>query len=579
MPDARPELEKVVLDKNVDHRLRSKAVRTLGQIEDPLSEAVLLKALEDEYPVVRHEAISALARIGGKETKAALERLLKRESVHLRSMAAEALIKISGVPEGKAGNLEHLFKLLYSRDERIEDAILQMGNPALVLLSGKLDEIFPADRQHAARVLALHIRRTLNQIPPGQEPFSWLARHGISLQAISDLYRFSITRDRVFINQVANTGFDRVSKVLCGDKKFHFAQKMVSIEYNDANVRSVDLNDLLAQYGAGQLQRVGRTLVVPVEKGFLALKLCVNHGDEKRLFIETQLQEYLRGMALSSTLPRPLQGIFRIERLPLHLREDLLLEDPHAIGYIASPCYFTYLNNPQLSLQELERGLSTCAGDLARLTRAGLIHTSLISLFHKKRNGLQDDTAYCWHRNIAGRLERWLESCRYPNLRLSGIADFEHIELYREISPEKLQSHIGEHLLSMSLVLASYFRYKGEFDQKEIKSIIRDCFGEYYCALTKRQSRLDEVIDWDALALRMVEEMGFDRGTGDDEADPGGPHLGMAGGPFPIPELMRAIHLISVFSIMQMQSGLNASRSRDESRDFIPLAAPSRNTF
>jgi hypothetical protein len=131
----------------------------------------------------------------------------------------------------------------------------------------------------------------------------------------------------------------------------------------------------------------------------------------------------------------------------------------------------------------------------------------------------------------------------------------------------------------MSLVLASYFRYKGEFDQKAIKSIIRDCFGEYYCALTKRQSRLDEVIDWDALALRMVEEMGFDRCRNEEEAGPGGPHLGIPWGPFPIPELIRAIHLISVFSIMQMQSGLNASRSRDVSRDCIPLAAPSRNTF
>jgi hypothetical protein len=540
---------------------------------------VLLAALKDEYPVVRHEAISALARIGGEPARTALERLLERESVHLRSMAAEALIKISGVPEAKADKLDNLFKLLYARDERIEDAILQMGNPALVFLSGKLEEIFPADRQHAARVLALHIRRTLNQIPPGEEPFPWLARHDISLQAISDLYRFGVNRERFFVNQVTNTGFDQVSRILCGDEKFCFAQNLTLIEFNDANVRSVDLNGLLKQHGAGQLHRMGRTLIAPAEKGFLALKLCVNHGDERRLFSEAQLQEYLGEMALSSTLPRPLGGILRIEGLPRCLRQDLLLKDPYAIGYTAGPGYFTYLNNPQLSLQELERGLCTCAGDLARLTRAGLIHTSPIPLFHKKRNGPQDDTAYCWHRKIAGRLERWLESCRYPNLRLSGLADFEHIEIHGEISPEKLQFHIGGHLLSMSLVLASYFRYKGRFDQKAIKSIMRNCFGEYYCALTIRPSRLDEVIDWDALALRMVEEMGFDRGTGDDEADPGGPHLGIPRGPFPIPELIRAIHLISVFSIVQMQSGLHASQSQGESRDCIPLAAPSRNTF
>lgn len=402
--------------------------------------------------------------------------------------------------------------------------------------------------------------------------------HNITPQAISDLYRFSITRKGFFINQVKNTGFDRISRVLCGDKKIRFAQKMPLIEYGNAYVRRVDLNSLLAEYGADQLQRMGRTLIAQIEDGFLALKLCVHCGDLRKLFFEAQLQEYLMRMALSSTLPLPLEGIFRIEGLPQYLLEDLKLKDPHAIGYIADPGYFTYLNNPRLTLQNLRVGLCTCAKDLARLTRTGLIHTSLIPLFHKKRNENRDDNVYCWHRKIAGRLERWLESCKYPNLRLSGIADFEHIELHQEISPEKLQSHIGGHLLTMSLVLASYFRYKGQFDQNAMKSILKDCFCEYYCTLAKRPSRLDEVIDWDALTLRMIEEMGFDRCTSDDETDPGGPHLGILRGPFPIPELIKAIHLISVFSVMQMQSDLQAGWSHDERRDCIPPAPPSRNT-
>lgn len=80
------------------------------------------------------------------------------------------------------------------------------------------------------------------------------------------------------------------------------------------------------------------------------------------------------------------------------------------------------------------------------------------------------------------------------------------------------------------------------------------------------------------LTLRMIEEMGFDRCTSDDETDPGGPHLGILRGPFPIPELIKAIHLISVFSVMQMQSDLQAGWSHDERRDCIPPAPPSRNT-
>ena len=578
MPDSRPALERVVLDKSVDHRLRSKAVRTLGQIEDPRSEGVLLKALMDEYPVVRLEAVSALAEMGGTGARAALEKMLNSKSACLRSDAARALIKISGVPDAKPDNLELLFELLSSKDRRIESAILKMGEPALAFLSDKLNDACPAISQHAARTLAMHIRRKLNSLSHGQEAFSWMAENDITPQAISNLYRFSIIRKGVFVNKVTNTGFDEISRVLCGDEKIRFAQKMPLIEYSNAYVRRVDLKGLLAEYGADQLQRMGRTLIAPTENGFLALKLCVHCGDQRKLFFEAQMQKYLMGMALSSALPLPLEGIFKIDGLPSHLLEGLTLKDHYAIGYIADPGYFTYLNNPRLTLQELGAGLCTCARDLARLTRTGLIHASLIPLFHKKRNDNRDNTVYCWHRKIAGRLERWLESCKYPNLRHSGIADFEHIEIYEEISPEKLQSHIGEHLLSMSLVLASYFRHRRQFNQTEMMSIIRDCFCEYYCAITTKPERLDEVIDWGALAVRMVEEMESDRCTSDDETDPGGPHLGIRWGPFPIPELIRAIHIISVFSVMQMQQGLRALGRHDGRIDCIPLADLSHNT-
>jgi hypothetical protein len=110
----------------------------------------------------------------------------------------------------------------------------------------------------------------------------------------------------------------------------------------------------------------------------------------------------------------------------------------------------------------------------------------------------------------------------------------------------------------LSLVLASYFRHNGQFDRKKMMSVIRDCFCEYYCAITKTPLMLDEVIDWDSLTLRMIEEMGIDGCTSADEMDLGGPHLGIPRGPFPIPELIRAIHIVSVFSAIQVQSDLKA---------------------
>jgi HEAT repeat protein len=156
MLDSRSGLEKVILDKIVDHRFRSRAVRTLGQIEDPRSERVLLMALNDEYPIVRLEAVSALAEVGGTKARPVLVRMLNCKSARLRRDAARALIKIFGVPAAKQDNLELLFGLLSSKDGRIECAILDMGNPALDFLSGKLNDACPAISQHAARALKLH---------------------------------------------------------------------------------------------------------------------------------------------------------------------------------------------------------------------------------------------------------------------------------------------------------------------------------------------------------------------------------------------------------------------------------------
>jgi hypothetical protein len=431
-----------------------------------------------------------------------------------------------------------------------------MENAAQAFLAGKLSDASFSIRQHAARTLALHIRRVLDQLPPEQEPFFWLARHDISPQAIADLYSFSITRKGALVDKVANTGFDRISKILCGDKIIQLSRKMPPIGYSDANAVRIDLDSFLAENGADHVERIGRTLIAPIDEGFLAIKLCVHYGDDERLLFEAQMQKYLRGIALSSTLPCPLGGLFRIEGLPLRELEDLKLKDPLAICYVANRDYLTYLNDPLLSVNDLKKSLLFCARDLARLTRMGLIHTSLIPLFHKKRQTSLKNITYCWHRKVAGRLEKWLDSCRYPNLRLSGIADLEHIELHQEISTQELQFHMGGHLFSISLVLGSYFMHRGEFDQKAISSIMRNCFCEYHCALTTMPPRLDEVIDWDELAFRMVEEMGINRYSSNDRKDRGGPHLGIPRGPFPIPELIKAIHVTSIFAVMDMQASI-----------------------
>lgn len=88
------------------------------------------------------------------------------------------------------------------------------------------------------------------------------------------------------VDKVASTGFDRISKILCGDKIIRLSQKMPPIGYSDANAVRVDLESFLAENGADHVERFGRTLIAPIDEGFLAIKLCVDYGDDERLLFE-----------------------------------------------------------------------------------------------------------------------------------------------------------------------------------------------------------------------------------------------------------------------------------------------------
>ncbi|RLC26278.1 MAG: hypothetical protein DRH21_02575 [Deltaproteobacteria bacterium] len=58
---------------------------------------------------------------------------------------------------------------------------------------------------------------------------------------------------------------------------------------------------------------------------------------------------------------------------------------------------------------------------------------------------------------VTGRLDAWLHSCRYPNFGPTGIRDFEHLITLKSKS-QKLYEYIGSHILSILLVIGSYFR-------------------------------------------------------------------------------------------------------------------------
>jgi len=124
-------------------------------------------------------------------------------------------------------------------------------------------------------------------------------------------------------------------------------------------------------------------------------------------------------------------------------------------------------------------------------------------------------------------LDRWLFSCDYPNIGMTGVRDFEHFENLKEIK-QKLYRIIGNHFLSMLLVMGSYFRKKdillmGITDQGRpadarflfqapvLKRGIEGIFNRYYSGFVGTDFQDDFPLDLGILVHRMIEEMGVDR--------------------------------------------------------------------
>ena len=224
--------------------------------------------------------------------------------------------------------------------------------------------------------------------------------------------------------------------------------------------------------------------------------------------------------------------LFRLKDIPAYLPKNLKLHPEHyAIGFISHQDYFTYPNDhrmeKRLTRDQFKEVILRNAFLFGKLTSSGIVHSAPIPLFHNRVQGFRrrDNGLYEWQRT--GRLDRWLDSCRYPNFGLSGIRDFEHLFSFKG-SSLNLYRHIGTQLLSLFLVTGSYFRNKDRekagfdrqgnpvdarelFDRQFLKKIIRGIFGSYYHGFVGKEFSGFLPVDLDKLSARMVDEMGVDR--------------------------------------------------------------------
>jgi hypothetical protein len=201
------------------------------------------------------------------------------------------------------------------------------------------------------------------------------------------------------------------------------------------------------------------------------------------------------------------------------------------MAYVADADYFCYPNiaenNMGTGIKRFERAMAINARQLGSLSARGIVHTAPIPLFHNRiQHARRDDLGfYEWFRG--GRLDRWLFSCDHPNMGVSGLRDFEHFISFSG-SNRRMYRWIGTHLLSILLLIGSYFRNldrrrlgrdregnpadaRDLFDETAMARMVTMVFNEYYRGFTQYDRLREMPLDITALCRRMVEEMGVDR--------------------------------------------------------------------
>ncbi|MBP9855288.1 MAG: hypothetical protein KBD53_10530 [Candidatus Omnitrophica bacterium] len=169
--------------------------------------------------------------------------------------------------------------------------------------------------------------------------------------------------------------------------------------------------------------------------------------------------------------------------------------------------YYTYLNDPDLSPEEFEEGLKINIHDRFVMARHGLFDMEIIELFHNQQE--EESRRYDWMIDIhpqenstrhgAGRLNDITGATLYPNIRLSGPADFAGIVFiddliedkdnkFNELADSRINrlydlTHgneiearkfiqaalLGDTLLSLALIIPTYYERRGELNYEKEK--------------------------------------------------------------------------------------------------------------
>ncbi|MFC2062011.1 phospholipase D-like domain-containing protein, partial [Elusimicrobiota bacterium] len=428
----------------------------------------------------------------------------------------------------------------------------------------------------------------------------------IKANIVSKLFYFTNNwKKQLFPGGEVESNFDTATKFLLRSitKTISFLKplkqppkKVKAVKKDTQELNSIE--EMLKKFG--KLERIpdlNRTIRYKLEDGrILAIKYDVFDAEQRdpgKLLKEAKWMGYLNqnkdGFNLESEIPvsQDVNGnyLFKLKSAPKGFAD-------HCIIYTASEDYFKYIDDTEQNVDEFSEAMSKNARDLARLAKHGIFHTNIIPLYYDTKR------VYRWNEQYrgAGRINSWLKSTKYSNLRVSGLADFEHMIHYNTLEadigipqdlvgePEGLKYNIGKTLLSLFLVSGRYFRYKGllaDSNKKNIEKVLKkDIFNSFYRVFAGTDINMD--YDFESIASEMIAYMGKDKWVFNSEDEDSAKenrkpdnysgmtteqkeeyiHLGPFSGPLPIQSVIKALHVYS--SLATLEAGTSARSSEIE---------------
>ncbi|MFW5997924.1 MAG: SidJ-related pseudokinase, partial [Desulfovermiculus sp.] len=305
--------------------------------------------------------------------------------------------------------------------------------------------------------------------------------HFLYQEAAMALARFVRTSSKSDLREQAWRILDTFTLETAGSASLAAAQALGSLPLRiqppsqpdnvQAPVRPAELSDLVhkSRIQSPAYTQAGRSLLIhdhAAPDRILVLKMATTREQAQGLACEAWWMKYLADhheLLPGLHIPSPLNGCCRVNLNSISQLKALQPEriDPVCLPYLTRSEYFTYALAPEyrLDLSDFRQVLAQAACGLGRLSRQGIVHRAPIPLFHNRiQSGRRDDNGcYIWTRG--GRLDRWFDSCLYPNFGLSGLRDFEHLEVWSGY-PRHLFRDLGTQIMSLILTAGGWFRLK-----------------------------------------------------------------------------------------------------------------------